>query len=309
MAKYLVTGGAGFIASHVVDALIKDGNEVVIIDDLSTGKKENLNPKAKFYHDDIRDAKRMEEIFDKEKPDYVNHHAAQMDVRRSTRDPVYDAECNILGSLNIILNARKHKVKKFIYISTGGAVYGDVKEKELPLNEEYPVNPICQYGISKHTVEHYLYLEKFLYDQNYTVLRYPNVYGPRQDPHGEAGVTAIFVGQMLKGKECKIFGDGRKTRDYVFISDIVKANLLAMKSDYNGIINIGSAKGTSDQEIYDACAKATGFDKKAIYEDFRPGEVMHIFLDPSKAKKILGWESTVKLSEGIAKVAEFHKNK
>ena len=257
MAQVIVTGGAGFIASHVADALIAKGHTVAVVDNLVTGFQENVNHKTKFYEADIRDAKRMDEIFDEFKPDFVDHHAAQMDVRKSTVDPVFDAQCNILGSLNLILNARRHKIKKFIYVSTGGAVYGDVKAEVLPLNEEYPVNPICQYGISKHTVEHYLFLEKYLHGQSYTVLRYPNVYGPRQNPKGEAGVTAIFVGQMLRGEQPKIFGDGSKTRDYVFISDVVKANILAIESDFNGILNIGYGKGTSDQEIFDACAAAT----------------------------------------------------
>jgi len=309
MARVLVTGGAGFIASHVADALIAKGHTVAIVDNLVTGFKENVNPKAIFYEADIRDAGRMAEIFDEFKPEYVDHHAAQMDVRKSTVDPVFDAQCNILGSLNLILNARKHKINKFIYVSTGGAVYGDVKPDVLPLGEEYPVNPICQYGISKHTVEHYLFLERYLYNQQYTVLRYPNVYGPRQNPKGEAGVTAIFVGQMLRGEQPKIFGDGSKTRDYVFIADVVKANVLAIESDFNGILNIGSGKGTSDQEIFDACAAATGFKGKPVYESVRPGEVPHICLDGTKAKNVLGWAPTVSLADGIAKVFEYNRQR
>lgn len=309
MAKVLVTGGAGFIASHVCDELIRQGYKVVVVDNLATGKRENVNPKAAFYEVDIRDADKVNEIFDKEKPDYVNHHAAQMDVRKSTKDPVYDAQCNILGSLNLIINARKHKVKKFIYISTGGAVYGDVKKNELPIKEDHLVDPICQYGISKHTVEHYLFLEKYLYNQDYIVLRYPNVFGPRQDPHGEAGVNAIFIGQMLKNQPCKIFGDGSKTRDYVYVKDVVRANMLAMTSNFNGILNIGSAIETSDQQVFDTCKKATGYKKDPIYEDVREGEIQNISLDAALAKKVINWKPEYTYGQGIKDTVPFYKKK
>jgi UDP-glucose 4-epimerase len=309
MTKVLVTGGAGFIASHVCDELIEQGYEVVVVDNLVTGFKENINPKAKFYEVDIRDADKITAVFDKEKPDYVNHHAAQMDVRKSTKDPVYDAQCNILGSLNLIINARKNKIKKFVYISTGGAVYGNVRKEELPIKENHRVNPICQYGISKHTVEHYLFLEKYLYDKDYIVLRYPNVFGPRQDPHGEAGVNAIFIGQMLKNQSCKIFGDGTKTRDYVYVKDIVRANLLAMKSDFNGILNLGSGIETSDQEVFDTCKNATGYNKEPIYEDARPGEIQNICLDASRAKEVLGWKPEYTYEDGVKETVPFYKEK
>jgi UDP-glucose 4-epimerase len=201
MMKVLVTGGAGFIGSHVVDTLLGNNFEVVVVDDLSTGHEYNLNPAATFYKVDIR-SPQMVEIFKKERPDFVDHHAAQMDVRKSVVDPLYDADVNVRGSINLIECARQFGVKHFVYISTGGAVYGE--PVYLPCDEDHPINPICPYGASKHTVEHYLYMYQVNYSLNYTVLRYPNVYGPRQDPHGEAGVVAIFTGKMLKGEQCVI---------------------------------------------------------------------------------------------------------
>jgi UDP-glucose 4-epimerase len=303
--KILVTGGAGFIASNVADAFIAQGHEVAIVDNLETGFRANVNPKARFYENDIRDAAAMDRIFDEFRPDAVNHHAAQMDVRRSTRDPVYDAQCNILGSLNLILAAMRTGVKRFMYVSTGGAVYGEVADSALPVSEDYPVNPICQYGISKHTVEHYLFLYRRLYGLSYLVMRYPNVFGPRQTPHGEAGVVSIFTGLLLDGKECTIFGNGSKTRDYVFIEDVVRANLLGLTSSYDGILNIGSGHGTSDQQVYDAVAAAVGTTLKAQYAEVRPGEVMHICISGTKAKQVLGWTPTVVFTDGVEKTVEY----
>ena len=303
--KILVTGGAGFIGSNIADALIRDGHEVAILDNLETGFRKNVNPKARFYEHDIRDAAAVDRIVDEFRPEMVNHHAAQMDVRRSTRDPVYDAQCNILGSLNLILAAQRTGVKRFLYVSTGGAVYGEVPAKDLPIREDYPVNPICQYGISKHTVEHYLFLYRRLYGLSYIVLRYPNVFGPRQTPHGEAGVVSIFTGLLLNGKQCTIFGDGSKTRDYMFIEDVVRANLLGLASDYNGIINIGSSIGTSDQQVYDAVAAGVGSSAKPIYTSVRPGEVMHICLNGGRAKEVLGWQPTVPFRDGVRKTVDY----
>jgi UDP-glucose 4-epimerase len=307
--RILVTGGAGFIASNVADEFIGQGYEVAIYDNLETGRRSNLNPKAHFYEADIRDSAAVNRVFDEFKPDVVDHHAAQMDVRRSTRDPVYDAQCNILGSLNLILAAVRTGVKRFIYASTGGAVYGQVPKQALPVNEDYPVNPISQYGISKHTVEHYLFLYNRLYDLSYIVLRYPNVFGPRQTPHGEAGVVSIFAGLLLDGKVCTIFGDGTKTRDYVFIGDVIRANMAALTADFCGILNIGSAVGTSDQEVYDAVAAAVDTKAKPIYADVRPGEVPHICLNSDRATQILGWKSTISFRKGVQKTVDYiHKH-
>ncbi|MCK4308331.1 NAD-dependent epimerase/dehydratase family protein, partial [candidate division WOR-3 bacterium] len=196
--KVLVTGGAGFIGSHIVDGLLEEGYSVVVVDDLSTGFRENINHSAKFYPANICDRETMKEIFESEKPDYVNHHAAQMDVRKSVEDPIFDAETNIIGSIVILEESLAAGIEKFIYISTGGAVYGE--PQSLPVVESADINPICPYGISKHTVEHYLYLYSYNANLKYTVLRYPNVYGPRQNPHGEAGVIAIFTEKMLRGE-------------------------------------------------------------------------------------------------------------
>jgi UDP-glucose 4-epimerase len=306
--KILVTGGAGFIASHVTDRLIKDGHQVVIVDDLSTGFMRNVNPEAKFVKMDIRDEK-LDNLFETEKFDMVDHHAAQMDVRKSVKMPRFDADVNIGGSINILENCVKHKVKKIVYISTGGAVYGE--PEMLPVNEECHVNPICQYGISKHTVEHYLYLYRMNYGLNYVVLRYPNVYGPRQYPHGEAGVTAIFTEKMLKGEQPLIFGNGEQLRDYTFISDIVEANILALNTNSadGEILNIGTGVGASVNEIFHILYKIIGFDKPAIFEEARLGEIFQIYLDASKAKKMLGWEPKVEFKEGLEKLVAYFKSK
>ncbi len=303
MAKILVTGGAGFIGSNVVDRLIKEGHKVVVVDDLSTGFKRNLNKQAKFYEIDIRD-RGMENIFKKEKFDYVIHHAAQMDVRRSTKEPEFDAEVNILGSLNLILNSQKYGVKKFIYASTGGAIYGEAKY--LPADEKHSVNPLSQYGISKHTVEHYLYLYKALYGLNYTVLRYPNVFGPRQNPEiNEAGVNSIFIGLMLKGKIPTIFGDGEQLRDYTYVDDVVEANLLAIEKGTNEILNIGTGVGVSVNQIFEMLAKILDFKEKAIYAAPREGEIQRIYLDAAKAGDVLGWRPKVSFEEGLKRTVEW----
>ncbi len=253
--KILVTGGAGFIGSHVVDLFVSEGYEVVIVDDLSTGRMSNLNPAATFYQMDIRDPK-IVDVFEKERPDYVSHHAAQMDVRRSVVEPLFDADVNILGSINLIEAARTTGVKRFLYISSGGTAYGE--PQYLPCDENHPVLPICQYGVSKHTVEHYLFLYHLNYGLDYTVLRYPNVYGPRQDPHGEAGVVAIFVGKMLAGEPVTITGDGEQQRDFVFVGDCARGNLLGMNAPV-GIYNLGYGVGTSINQIFDALKEITDY--------------------------------------------------
>jgi UDP-glucose 4-epimerase len=226
--KILVTGGAGFIGSHVVDAYLELGHEVVVVDNLSSGSIENLNPKAKFYKMDIRDSD-IEDLFKNEKPDIVNHHAAQMDVRKSVEDPIYDADVNIIGSLNLLQNCIRYGVKKFIFASTGGAIYGE--QDYFPADEEHPTRPLSPYGVAKLTVEKYLYFYKEVHGLNYVVLRYANIYGPRQNPHGEAGVVAIFTSKMLKGEQPVINGDGFQTRDYTFVGDVVRANVLALNYD------------------------------------------------------------------------------
>jgi UDP-glucose 4-epimerase len=305
MTKILVTGGAGFIGSHVVDLFVSHGYEVVILDDLSTGRVSNLNPAAKFYQMDIRDPK-IREVFEIERPDFVSHHAAQMDVRRSVAQPLFDADVNILGSINLIECAREFNVRHFVYISTGGAVYGE--PETLPCDEMHPINPICQYGASKHTVEHYLYMYNVNYGLQYTVLRYPNVFGPRQDPHGEAGVVAIFTGKMLDNEPVTINGDGEQTRDFVFVRDCARANLLAVSVDHApGIYNIGWGRPTSINEIFTNLAKITGYTQPVSNGPAKVGETRHIYLDASKANRDLAWSPTLSLEEGLRETVEYFR--
>jgi len=303
--KILVTGGAGFIGSHVVDRFLGDGHEVWVLDNLVTGSRQNLNPQARFVEMDIRDRQRVGELFARERFDIVDHHAAQMDVRKSTEDPLYDAEVNILGSINLILNASRHGVKKIIYISTGGAVYGE--PQRLPVEEGDPINPECPYGISKHTVEHYLYLYRFLYKLDYTVLRYPNVYGPRQNPKGEAGVIAIFGLRMLNGEAPVIFGDGKALRDYVFVGDVAEANAMALGKGSGQIINLGSEKGSSVLELSEHLKRLTGFAGAPEFAPPRLGEIQQIYLSGRKAGEILGWQATVNLAEGMRRTVDWMK--
>ena len=305
MAKVLVTGGAGFIGSHVVDLFVSKGYEVVIVDDLSTGRVSNLNPAAKFYKIDIRDPK-LRDIFDAERPDYISHHAAQMDVRRSVAQPLFDADVNILGSINVIECAKEFGIKHFVYISSGGAAYGE--PERVPCVETDPINPICQYGASKHTVEHYLYMYHVNYGMNYTVLRYPNVFGPRQDPRGEAGVVAIFTGKMLLGEPVMINGDGEQTRDYVFVGDCARANYLAVTIDHApGIYNIGWGLPTSVNQIFTGLAAITEYNQPAQHGPAKLGETRHIYLDASKARKDLGWAPTSTLEEGLRETVEYFR--
>jgi UDP-glucose 4-epimerase len=304
--KIIVTGGAGFIGSHVVDRYLGDGHQVVVVDNLVTGNRKNLNPAAKFVELDIRQASEIEQLFAYEHFDVVIHHAAQMDVRKSTQDPVYDAQCNILGSLNLIISATRHHVKKFIYASTGGAVYGE--PKRVPVEEDDPIKPECQYGISKHTVEHYLYLYRLLHKLNYTVLRYPNVYGPRQNPRGEAGVNAIFAGLMLDGEAPEIFGDGRQVRDYAFISDIVEANVLALRRADGEVVNLGTERGTSVLDLFELLRPLTGFTGAPVFAPPRPGEISRIYLSGKKAKEVLGWQAAVSVPEGLRRTVAWIKD-
>lgn len=301
--KILVTGGAGFIGSHVVDTYIANGYQVVVVDDLSTGRLSNLNPAATFYQMDIR-SPQLEEIFEKERPDYVNHHAAQMDVRRSVAEPLFDADVNIMGSINLIENARKFQVKRFIYISSGGAVYGE--PEYLPCDEDHPVKPICQYGASKYTVERYLFLYQHIYGIEYVILRYANVYGPRQNPHGEAGVVAIFTGQMLSDQQVVINGDGEQQRDFVYVKDCAEANLLALTcKSVNTVNNIGSGVGNSVNEIYRMVKRISGSDKDAQYGPAKVGETRRIYLDTTKASFTLGWKPTIGLQDGLRMTVDY----
>jgi len=303
--KILVTGGAGFIGSHVVDHYVQHGHEVVVVDNLSTGYAANVHPRARLHQVDVRSAQ-LADIFERERPDVVNHHAAQMNVRRSVAEPMFDAEVNVLGSLNVIECAKRFSVKHFVYISTGGAIYGE--PEYLPCDEMHPVNPLSQYGASKHSVEHYLYIYHVNYGLDYTVLRYPNVYGPRQDPRGEAGVVAIFTGQMLADEQVVINGDGDQTRDFVFVEDCARANLLALtRANGSGIYNLGSGRGTSVNEIFDDLRRITGYRRKPVHGPALVGEARTIYLDAAKARRQFEWTPTISMTDGLQlTVAYFH---
>ena len=305
--KILVTGGAGFIGSNVAERMRAEGHRVVVLDNLSTGSSENLHDGDAFYEADITDADAVRRIFEAERPDVVSHHAAQIDVRRSTHDPQFDARVNVIGSITVLEAAREFGVKKFIYASTGGAIYGE--PAYVPADENHPVQPISQYGISKHTVEHYLYLYGKLYGLPWTVLRYANVYGPRQTPHGEAGVVAIFAGLLLAGKQPTIFGRGDKTRDYCFVGDVVEGNVLALSKGEGEIVNLGTGVPTTDREVFDAVRDAVGATGiEPIYGDERLGEVRHIHLDPSRAEAVLGWTARVPFRVGVARSVDFYRD-
>ncbi|MFH1453782.1 MAG: NAD-dependent epimerase/dehydratase family protein [Armatimonadota bacterium] len=300
----LVTGGAGFIASHIVDAYIEKDHKVVVIDNLSSGKLKNLNTNAQLFQMDIGD-ERVEDIFAEYKFDIVNHHAAQIDVRKSVEYPVTDADTNILSGIKILELCRKYEVKKIIYASTGGAIYGE--PQYLPCDEKHPVRPLAPYGISKHCLEHYIEYFHDMYKLDYTILRYANVYGPRQDPHGEAGVVAIFTGKLLEEKSPFIFGDGEQTRDYVYVGDVVNANTEALAKAGGEIINIGTGEETSVTRLFYKIADALNSDIKPVYKDARAGEVYKIALDNNYAGKVLGWKVSVSLEEGLRKTADYFK--
>jgi len=302
----LVTGGAGFIGSHVVDSYIELGHNVIVVDNLSTGSLENLNPKAKFYQLDIRDD-RIEEIFKNEKINIVNHHAAQMDVRKSVEDPIYDADVNIIGSLKLLQFSIKYGVKKFIFASTGGAIYGE--QDYFPADEEHPTRPLSPYGVAKLTVEKYLFFYKEVHGLNYVVLRYANIYGPRQNPHGEAGVVAIFTSKMLKGEQPIINGDGLQTRDYTYVGDVVRANVLALNYDKSDVFNIGTGIETDVNTLFHKLKNLTKANCDEVHGPPKPGEQRRSVISYDKIYKTLGWKPEISLDEGLRLTVEFFKNK
>ncbi len=299
--KIIVTGGAGFIASHVVDAYIKAGHRVVVIDDRSKGSIKNINPKAKFYKADITDLAAVEKIFKKEKPGIVNHHAAIAEVVKSMRDPIPTLTVNVLGTANVLLAFGHHghggAGRKFVFASTGGAMYGD--PKHVPVNENAPTDPLSPYGLSKQLAEETIkfYAKQFGFD--YFIFRYANVFGPRQNPHGEAGIVAIFGMLMKNGMTPTIFGDGTKARDYVYVGDIAAANLAALRRGKNTTVNLGNGKLVTDQQVFDTIAREAGFAEKPIYAPYRAGEIYRISLDATKARRILGWKPKVAFKEGV----------
>jgi UDP-glucose 4-epimerase len=300
--KVLLTGGAGFIGSNVADGFIQKGHKVIIVDNLSTGFESNLNKKAKFYKVDIRSAV-IDKIFEKTKPDVLCHHAAQIDLRKSTKDPIFDADVNILGSLNLFNACVKHKVKKVIFASTGGAIYG--KQDYFPADEKHPVNPLSPYAVTKLTIEKYLHFYRETYGIQYVSLRYANVYGPKQNPLGEAGVVAIFAEKLLSNKEAIINGDGIQTRDFVFVDDVVESNLLALNFPKSNIFNIGTGIETDINTVFRLLKKMTGSNQKETHAPPKPAEQQRSVLDYSKAKRIIGWSPKHNLEQGMAKTVEF----
>lgn len=302
--KVLVTGGAGFCGSNLVDRLVESGYDVAVVDNLSTGRPENLHPEARFYQVDIRSPELLQ-VLETERPDYVSHLAAQISVQISLRNPMRDASSNVLGSINLLEACNKVGIKKFIYVSTGGAVYGE--PNYLPCDEEHPVQPLCQYGASKHAVEHYLYLYNKLYGMNYTVLRYPNIYGPRQDPFGEAGVIAIFTRRMLAATEVVINGSGEQERDFLYVGDAAEANLLALTKGDGGTFNLGWGRGVSINRVFEVLREMTGYDREAVHGPPVP-EVFKICLQARKARDVLGWEPKISLEEGLRRTVEYFRN-
>ncbi|MCD6351642.1 MAG: NAD-dependent epimerase/dehydratase family protein, partial [Armatimonadetes bacterium] len=284
--KILVTGAAGFIGSHVVDAYLAAGHDVVAVDNLATGQRENVNPAARFYEADVRDLELMTRIFEDEKPDVVNHHAAQVNIRVSVERPLYDTEVNVVGTVSVLEAAARCQARKVIFISSGGAVYGE--PRDLPATEETPPKPISHYGAAKLAGEAYCHVYHVTRGLIYTILRYANVYGPRQNPGGEAGVTAIFARMMLRGEQPRIFGDGTKTRDYVYVGDVAAANVAALDRGDGQVFNIGTGRQVSDREVFDAVARAAGYRGEPEYTDFRPGGVMHPGGDCAGAREVSG---------------------
>lgn len=308
MEKILITGGAGFIGSHITDLSIKKGYEVVVVDNLKTGKKENINSRAKFYEADICNLEKSEKVFAQEKPDFVIHEAAHASVRESVEDPIFDAKNNILGSINICEFCVKYSVKKIVFASTGGALYGDADI--VPTPETYPAHPISPYGVSKLAVEHYLHYYGVTKNLNYTILRYANVYGERQDPYGEAGVVAIFCGKIIKNEQPIINGDGKQTRDYVYVGDVAKANLLAIESDKSRTAyNIGTGVETNVNEIFQIIAAASEKKVKEVHGEAKSGEQKRSVLNFEKIKNELEWNPKIVLSEGLQKTYDWFRKK
>ncbi len=302
----LVTGGAGFIGSNTVDALITAGHTVVIVDDFSSGKQENVNPKTKVYTMDIQDAA-VETIFRDEKIEVMVHFAAQMDVRKSVADPKFDASVNVLGFLNLMEQGRKYGLKKVLFSSTGGAIYGE--QDYFPADEQHPMRPLSPYGITKLVTEKYLFFYKEIYGIDHVILRFANIYGPRQNPHGDAGVVAIFSQKMLKGEQPIINGDGKQTRDYVFVGDVVQGVQLGLKYAGSNIFNIGTGIETDVNELFGHIKTLTGSKCEEKHIPAKAGEQMRSVITSKKINEMLGWKPTVSLEEGLKKTVEFFKGK
>jgi len=306
MDNYLVTGGAGFIGSTVVDLYVSKGHEVLVVDNLVTGKRANLNPKARFFELDIRDPKTAD-LIRSERPDVVNHHAAQMDVRKSVSDPIFDAETNILGTVALLAAARDAQVKKFLFVSSGGAVYGE--QETFPAPETHPTWPVSPYGVSKRSGELYAHFFLSEYGLKFVAFRYANVYGPRQDPHGEAGVVAIFSGKMLRGEPVTVNGDGKQTRDYVFVGDVARMSALALETEATGPVNIGTGIETDVNQLAALLLDVSKSKSEVRHGPAKSGEQKRSVVDNRRAAADFGWRPEVSLRDGLAKTVEFFRTK
>jgi UDP-glucose 4-epimerase len=296
--RILVTGGAGFIGSHVVDGYLAAGHEVAVVDDLSTGNRENLDRAVPFHQVDIRDPA-VAEVFERYRPEVVNHHAAQANVPASVQDPVYDADVNVLGGLNLLRLAATFGVRKFVYISSGGAMYGEPDPNAIPVRESAPVRPLSPYGASKQALEAWLGVFQRTFGLDYTVLRYGNIYGPRQGLREEGAVVAVFASRMVAGQPVTIDGTGEQTRDFVYVGDCVTANLAALERGSGCSANIGTGNETSIRAIFDTMARIAGYHHQPLYGPPRQGDVLRIALDPSLAHEALGWKAEMPLEEGL----------
>jgi len=303
--RILVTGGAGFIGSHVVDTFVAAGHQVAVIDDLSSGRRENLNPQATFYQLDVQDAA-VGDVFRRQQPEVLCHHAAQMDVRRSVADPVFDARVNLVGLLNLMEHGRQNGLRRVLFASTGGAIYGE--QDYFPANEEHPLRPLSPYGITKLATEKYLFYYRAVYGIEHVILRYANIYGPRQNPHGEAGVVAIFADKMLRGEQPVINGDGKQTRDYVYVGDVVRANVFALSFSGSDIFNIGTGVENDVNRLFRIIKTSTGSPCEERHGPAKIGEQMRSVIDSAKAKKVLGWQPTVDLEEGLRRTVEYFRS-
>ena len=302
--RILVTGGAGFIGSHVVDAYVNAGHDVWVIDDLSSGSKFNIHPQARFIQLDVRD-KSLRDLFNDEQFEIVNHHAAQMDVRRSVADPSFDASVNILGGLNVYENARTCRVKKIIFSSTGGAIYGE--QEQFPADEDHPTRPLSPYGIAKLANEKYLFYYKEVFDINSVILRYANIYGPRQNPHGEAGVVAIFASKMIGGDQPVINGDGKQTRDYTYVGDVVRANMHALEHDGSEIFNVGTGIETDVNTLFRHLKQLLQPTCPEKHGPAKEGEQLRSVISHAKIGRVFGWKPETPLAEGLKRTAEYFK--
>jgi len=304
--KVLVTGGAGFIGSHLVDRLVQEGHEVIVVDNLSTGKRRNLNRGARFYKVDIQ-SWRLERVFRNERPNVVMHLAAQMDVRKSVEDPMFDAQVNILGTLNILQQTVKHGVRKVVFSSSGGAIYGE--QDTYPAPETHATKPLSPYGLSKLCGEQYLSYFQRVGGLQVVNLRYANVYGPRQDPEGEAGVVAIFVQKLLNNEQAVINGNGRQTRDFVFVEDVVEANLAMMGQETDGTYNVGTGVETSINDLFRILVQHTGSNCKEVHGPAKKGEQARSVIDASKLRHELSWEPKMTLSDGLKRTVEYFRER